>query len=186
MHQVCLALITLAFAVLAWAAHSVQHERWYLVTAWVLSLSIAATAAIEVAARIHTRAGEFFGLLTVYRLGIYFLAGILYHAALQANVVMVVAFMPMLLFLREPPRHVAEHLKRAWQQTLSVLSGDGVKGGQPLCHHAGVAGTTRFSAPASRTFVSTTCAIPGRVGTFSAGRPCSPYRSSRAGRRNAW
>lgn len=70
-----------------------EHEylRFYLETARYASLVISLVAAVEVAHRIHAGAGEVFALLTPYSIGLYFLAGILYRAALQANIVMIIA-----------------------------------------------------------------------------------------------
>ncbi|HEY0766390.1 MAG TPA: hypothetical protein VGD47_00415 [Steroidobacteraceae bacterium] len=40
-------------------------------------------------------------MLTAYSIGLYFLAGILYRAALQANVAMIIAFATTLVYLGE-------------------------------------------------------------------------------------
>jgi diguanylate cyclase (GGDEF)-like protein len=100
--------IVVAYLIMVWAAYSRHHERVYLGTAQYASLAVALLAAIEVVHRIHGGAGEAFGFLTVYSIGLYFLAGILYRAALQANIVMIVAFTASLLWLRESPAKVAE------------------------------------------------------------------------------
>ena len=106
--QARLGLIVLAYLAMVWAAYSRYHERLYLRTASYASLTVSLFAAVEVAYRIHGGAGEAFGLLTVYSIGLYFLAGILYRAALQANIVMVIAFAASLLWLREAPAKAAE------------------------------------------------------------------------------
>jgi diguanylate cyclase (GGDEF)-like protein len=103
-----LATIAVAYLAMAWAAYSRHHERLYLETARYASLAISLVGAVEVAHRIHTGAGEFFALLTPYSIGLYFLAGILYRAALQANIVMIVAFAATLIYLREPAAKIAE------------------------------------------------------------------------------
>lgn len=100
--------IVLAYLVMLWAAYSQYHERLYLSTARYASLTVSLLAAVEVACRIHGGAGETFGFLTVYSIGLYFLVGILYRAALQANTVMVIAFAASLIWLREAPAKTAE------------------------------------------------------------------------------
>jgi hypothetical protein len=47
-------------------------------------------------------------------------------------------------------------------------------------------GTTRSSAPVSRTFAGTICATPGRAGTFRAGHRSSRYKSSQVGKPRRW
>jgi len=71
-------------------------------TAQVASLWIAAVAAVEVANRVAVGEREMLALLTTYSIALYFLAGILYQAALQANIVLVVAFAATLVALRQP------------------------------------------------------------------------------------
>ena len=83
--------IAALFAVLVWAAYSRLYERVYLQAASVASSRIALIAAVEIAHWIHAGVGELFALLTAYSIGLYFLAGILYHAAVYANVVMTLA-----------------------------------------------------------------------------------------------
>lgn len=106
--QVRLGAIVVAYLIMVWAAYSRHHERVYLSTARNASLAVSLVAAIDVAHRIHGGAGEAFGFLTVYSIGLYFLAGILYRAALQANIVMIIAFTASLVWLRESPAKVAE------------------------------------------------------------------------------
>jgi diguanylate cyclase (GGDEF)-like protein len=95
-------LIGLVYLTLSWAAYSRHFERVYLKTAALGSLIIALVAAIEVAYRVKAGSGELFALLTAYSIGLYFLAGILYRAALQANLVLVVAFCATLAMLGVP------------------------------------------------------------------------------------
>ncbi len=129
--HVRVATIALAFAVLVWAAHCRFYERVYLQTASVLSALIALIAAIEIAHWINAGVGELFALLTAYSIGLYFLAGILYHAAVHANVVMVVAFAVTLALLGEPAAKVA--------YLTSILAGTGAITGVAFRHQG-----TRF------------------------------------------
>jgi diguanylate cyclase (GGDEF)-like protein len=103
-----LGVLAFAYLAMAWVAYSRHHERFYLATARYASLVISLVGAVEVAHRIQAGAGEFFALLTPYSIGLYFLAGILYRAALQANIVMIIAFAATLTYLKEPPAKVAE------------------------------------------------------------------------------
>jgi diguanylate cyclase (GGDEF)-like protein len=105
--QLRLGTIAVAYLAMAWVAYSRHHERLYLETARYASLVISLVAAVEVAHRIHAGAGEVFALLTPYSIGLYFLAGILYRAALQANIVMIIAFAATLTYLSEPPAKLA-------------------------------------------------------------------------------
>ncbi|MGH8193730.1 MAG: diguanylate cyclase domain-containing protein [Woeseiaceae bacterium] len=129
--HVRVATIAVAFAVLVWAAHCRFYERVYLQTASVLSALIALIAAIEIAHWINAGVGELFALLTAYSIGLYFLAGILYHAAVHANVVMVVAFAVTLALLGEPAAKVA--------YLTSILAGTGAITGVAFRHQG-----TRF------------------------------------------
>ena len=99
--------ITAAYFALAWIARSRYYERAYLKSAYFASLSIALMAAIEVASWIAAGVGELFALLTLHSLGLYFLAGILFRQALQANLVMVFALAATLLLLGVPAAKVA-------------------------------------------------------------------------------
>ena len=94
--------IELAYLAMVWAAYSRRYERVYLRTAHVGALVIALFGAVEVAYRVRSGQGELFALLTPYSIGLYFLAGILYRGALQANAVMVVAFCAALALLGVP------------------------------------------------------------------------------------
>jgi diguanylate cyclase (GGDEF)-like protein len=102
-----LGTIAVAFLAMAWVAYSRHHERFYLDTAHYASLVISLVGAVEVAYRIHAGEGEFFALLTPYSIGLYFFAGILYPAMLQANLLMIVALAATLIFLGEPAAKIA-------------------------------------------------------------------------------
>lgn len=99
--------IALAYVILIWAAYSSLFKNVYLKTASLLSAVIALIAAVEVAYWISAGVGELFALLAAYSIGLYFLAGILYHAAVRANMVMVLALGTTLAFLGVPPSKIA-------------------------------------------------------------------------------
>lgn len=95
------------YALFVWAAYSRSYHRVYLGLASWGSAAIGVLGAFEVARWIHLGVGELFGLLTAYSIGLYFLAGILYHAALRANVLMTLAFAVALFMLDEPAHKIA-------------------------------------------------------------------------------
>lgn len=97
-----LGAITIAYAFTVWASRSRHYVQIYLRAAHAASLLISVLASIEVAVRIVAGQGEVLALLTTYSIGLYFLAGILYRAALQANVALVVSFGATLLALGKP------------------------------------------------------------------------------------
>jgi diguanylate cyclase (GGDEF)-like protein len=98
-----LGLIGCAYLAIVWATYSRHFERIYLGTAHLASVVIGVVGAIEVAHRVSAGEGELLAILTAYSIGLYFLAGILYRAALQANFAMVVAFAATLASNGEPP-----------------------------------------------------------------------------------
>jgi diguanylate cyclase (GGDEF)-like protein len=102
-----LGAIAAAYLLMAWIARSQYFERAYLKTAYLASLFIALVAGVEVATWIAAGVGEMFALLTLHSLGLYFLAGILFRGALQANLVMVSSLSASLIALDVPPTKVA-------------------------------------------------------------------------------
>lgn len=99
--------IACAYLVLIWAAHSRYYQAVYLNAASYGSMFIGLVAAIEIGYWINAGTGELFGLLAAYSIGLYFLAGILYRGALQANLVMCVALGATLALLGEPVAKIA-------------------------------------------------------------------------------
>jgi diguanylate cyclase (GGDEF)-like protein len=118
--------IAAVYFALAWVARSRYYERAYLKSAYFASLLIALLAAIEVAHWIAAGVGELFALLTLHSLGLYFLAGILFRHALQANVIMVFALTATLLLLGVPAAKVA--------YLTGILAGAGAIGGLAFRH----------------------------------------------------
>jgi diguanylate cyclase (GGDEF)-like protein len=102
-----LGAIAVAYAVIVGVSRCRHYEKIYLRTAQVASLLIAVLASTEVAYRLVAGQGELFALLTTYSIGLYFLAGILYRAALQANVALVISFGAALLILGQPTTRIA-------------------------------------------------------------------------------
>jgi diguanylate cyclase (GGDEF)-like protein len=102
-----LGAIALAYACMLWAASSRHFQRVYLTTARLASLAIAILGSVEIAYRVTVGQGELLALLTTYSIGLYFLAGILYRAAVEANVVLVISFAVALLYLGQPTTRVA-------------------------------------------------------------------------------
>jgi diguanylate cyclase (GGDEF)-like protein len=99
--------IACAYLVLIWASYSRFYESVYLGTASLASAFIALIAAVEIAYWISAGVGELFAILAAYSIGLYFLAGILYRAAVQANLVMVLALGLSLALLGVPAGKIA-------------------------------------------------------------------------------
>jgi len=116
--------VALAFGVMAWVARSRYYERIYLRVAHVASLWIAAVAAVEVANRVAVGEKDMLALLTTYSIALYFLAGILTRAALQANAILVVAFAASLVALRQP---IATDIR-----SVAILAGVAAIGGRGI------------------------------------------------------
>jgi len=105
---VSLAVIALGYVSMVWAAYSRNYERRYLRVATYASLVVSAAGATYIGRAVHLAAGELMGLLTAYSIGLYFLAGILYRAAVSANVFMVASFCLTLALGGESPTRVME------------------------------------------------------------------------------
>jgi diguanylate cyclase (GGDEF)-like protein len=101
------AAIAVAYLLLIWASYSRFYESVYLRTASLLSAFIGVVAAVEIAFWISAGVGELFAILAAYSIGLYFLAGILYRAAVQANLAMVVALAVTLAWLEVPAGKIA-------------------------------------------------------------------------------
>lgn len=100
-------MIASIYLFLTWAAWSRHYERVYLRAATAGSILIAGVAAVEIAYRIQAGTGELFAILAAYSIGLYFLAGILYRGALQANLVMLAALVTTLAALGVPAGKIA-------------------------------------------------------------------------------
>lgn len=101
-HTVRVAVLELAWMSMLAAGCSRHFERFYLRTASVASILIAAVGAIEIGYRIQGGEAALFGLLTAYSLALYFLLGLLYRAAVLANAAMIVALCATLASLGSP------------------------------------------------------------------------------------
>ena len=108
LQMLSLAVIGLGYVSMVWAAYSRHYERCYLPIAAYASLVVSAAAAVYVGRAVHLGAGEPVGFLTAYSIGLYFLAGILYRAAVRANVFMVASFCLTLALVGESPSRMME------------------------------------------------------------------------------
>jgi diguanylate cyclase (GGDEF)-like protein len=97
--RIRLGAIVIAYATMTCVARSRYYERAYLSLARFASLLIAVIGSIEIAYRTTAGAGELLALLTTYSLGLYFLAGILFRAAMQANAGLIAGYAVTLLVL---------------------------------------------------------------------------------------
>jgi hypothetical protein len=102
-----LGAIVLAYATMACLARSRYYVSAYLTVAKFASFFIAVLGSIEIAYRITAGDGELLALLTTYSIALYFLAGILFRAALQANVGLLAGFAVTLLALGAPVSRIA-------------------------------------------------------------------------------
>lgn len=105
-HRLRLGAIVLAYLTMACLARSRYYECAYLRVATIASFCIAVLGSIEIAYRVNAGDGELLALLTTYSIGLYFLAGILFQAALKANVGLVAGFAGTLLALGAPAARV--------------------------------------------------------------------------------
>ena len=121
-----LGILCVAYGTMAAAAHSRFYERFYLHAASWASILISVLGAIEVTHRIHRGEGELFALLTPHSIGLYFLAGILYRAALRANAAMVISFAGSLIYLGESAGKIME--------LTAILAGTALIGGLAFRH----------------------------------------------------
>ena len=102
-HQIVrLSVIEAGWLAMAVAACWRGLERQYLRIASIASIVIAVVSAIEVGHRINAGQAAEFGAVTAYSLGLFFLFGLLYRAAVLANVMMVISLAATLEYLRVP------------------------------------------------------------------------------------
>jgi len=102
LEPVWLAGCVCAYLLMALLAFSKRYEYAYLRTAAGATVLISVLAALEVAHKVTGGNSELLALLTTYSIGLYFLAGILFRAALQANTALVVTFGVALTVLDQP------------------------------------------------------------------------------------
>jgi diguanylate cyclase (GGDEF)-like protein len=92
-----LALIALGCAALTWAAFSRAYQDIYLTVARWTSLPVAVVGAFEVAHRVAGGQGEALAWLVAYGIGLYFMLGLRFGAALQASLALIASFVAGLL-----------------------------------------------------------------------------------------
>jgi diguanylate cyclase (GGDEF)-like protein len=93
-----LAVIALGCAALTWAAFSPLYQELYLGTARWASLLVALFGSFEIAHRVASGQGEMLAWLAAYSIGLFFMAGMRFGAALQANLALVAGFIVSLIW----------------------------------------------------------------------------------------
>jgi diguanylate cyclase (GGDEF)-like protein len=102
-----LGVIVLGCAAITWAAFSRFYLEVYLATARWASLVIAVLGAFEVAHRAAAGQSESLAWLAAYGIGLFFMVGIRFSAALQANLALVASFIVALVLERQTVAQVA-------------------------------------------------------------------------------
>src|SRR5579863_148204 len=85
LQRVRLALIALGCAALTWAAFSRLYQELYLTVARWASLVISVFGSLEIAHRIVAGRGEALAWLAAYSMGLFFMTGLRFGAAVQAS-----------------------------------------------------------------------------------------------------
>jgi diguanylate cyclase (GGDEF)-like protein len=96
-----LAGIAFGCAAMAWASFSRLYQEVYQGTARWASLLIAVLGSIEIAHRVATGQGEMLAWLVAYSIGLLFMTGLRFGAALQANLALLVSFVLALIWSRQ-------------------------------------------------------------------------------------
>jgi diguanylate cyclase (GGDEF)-like protein len=97
MQRLRLILIALGCAALTWAAFSRVYQDIYLGVARWATIPIAIVGAFEIAHRIAGGQGEALAWLVAYSIGLYFMLGLRYGAAVQSSLVVLASFAVALL-----------------------------------------------------------------------------------------
>lgn len=101
-----LCAIVLGCSAMAWAAFTRLYQKIYLGTARWASLVIAVFGAFEIAHRTAAGQAESLAWLAAYGTGLFFMAGLRFGAALQANLALLASFILALLLNRQSPAQV--------------------------------------------------------------------------------
>lgn len=121
-----IAFIFLALVAITFTPH---YNRIFLEVASAACLAISALASFEVAQHVTNGHGAVFAVLTTFSLALYYLAGLLFSAAVYANVVLVVSFAAALAWYGEPLDRLAS--------LTGFLAGSALIGGVAFRNHGG-------------------------------------------------
>jgi len=102
-----LIVIMLGCARLTWAAFSRAYQEIYLGVARWAALPIAIFGAFEVAHRVAAGQGEALAWLVAYGIGLFFMLGLRFGAALQASLVLIASFAAALMLNGQTPAQTA-------------------------------------------------------------------------------
>jgi diguanylate cyclase (GGDEF)-like protein len=103
-----LGVVTLGFLALSWASFSRLYHEVYLSVARWASLPIAVFGSIEISHRIATGQGEALAWLAAYSIGLLFLTGLRFGAAVQASLALILSFTMSLIWEGLPANGVVQ------------------------------------------------------------------------------
>jgi len=103
-----LAAIAFGCAAMTWAAFSRLYQEVYLSTARWASLVIAVFGAFEIAHRVAAGEGQMLAWLAGYGIALFFMTGLRFGAALQANLALLVSFIAGLIWNRQSAAQITQ------------------------------------------------------------------------------
>lgn len=103
-----LGVVVLGFATLTWSAFSRRYQELYLTVARWASLLIALFGSCEIASRIAAGQGEALAWLVAYGIGLYFMTGLRFGAAVQASLALLLSFTLALIWYGAPAAKVVQ------------------------------------------------------------------------------
>jgi diguanylate cyclase (GGDEF)-like protein len=93
-----LGVVALGCAAMTWAAVSLRYQEIYLAVARWASLPVAIFGASEIAHRLAAGQGEALAWLAAYSIGLFFMSGLRFGAAMQASLALIASFTVSLLW----------------------------------------------------------------------------------------
>ena len=99
--------IALTYFALVGLAYSPYYERFYLSVAGYACAVVSMVGSLEIAHQVAAGRGELFAALTVYSLGLYYLAGILFASSVLANFCLVLGFSAGMALSGQPAGYAA-------------------------------------------------------------------------------
>jgi diguanylate cyclase (GGDEF)-like protein len=103
-----LAAIAFGCAAITWAAFSRLYQEVYLSTARWASLVIAVFGAFEIAHRVAAGEGQMLAWLAGYGIALFFMTGLRFGAALQANLALLASFIAGLTWNGQSPAQIVQ------------------------------------------------------------------------------
>jgi diguanylate cyclase (GGDEF)-like protein len=106
MQRLRLVVIALGCGALTWAAFSRLYQEMYLAVARWASLPIAVFGSFEIAHRVAYGQGEALAWLAAYSIGLFFMTGLRFGAAVQASLALILSFTISLIWDGQPVAEV--------------------------------------------------------------------------------